>query len=318
LNLAWGWIDEEAVVDPRAREILQQRLRTGEYRNLSITTTPKGKNHTYDFFVRNPEVDKERFGEGVKYEGEDRIAIAGVPTGRNPHTPEDYKEAMLSDMPDGVIAQEVKGDFIEIGSGILTKEMLTAAPKEELDSTELTYQVGVDVGIEADARKANQNDSDYWAAAIVAHHRRHGEAFVVDVARKRGMSMQQGLSWIESVIDGVPSPTVNIESVHAQKFLLQEAQSRGLPVAGVEQSLKKEDRLIQLSVPFESDRIRLINFNTPPEAGLDDRWDELVQEWIAFPDGSHDDMLDAVELALRNIDIGATYGGEPVDLYGRQ
>jgi len=29
LNLAWGWIDEEAVVDPRAREILMQRLRIG-------------------------------------------------------------------------------------------------------------------------------------------------------------------------------------------------------------------------------------------------------------------------------------------------
>jgi predicted phage terminase large subunit-like protein len=130
--------------------------------------------------------------------------------------------------------------------------------------------------------------------------------------------MQQGLSWIESVIDDVPSPTVNIESVHAQRFLLQEAQDRGLPVTGVDQSMTKEDRLIQLSVPFESDRIRLINFDTDPQKGLDDRWDELVQEWIAFPDGTHDDMLDAVELALRNINIGATYGGEPIDLYGRQ
>ena len=318
LNLAWGWIDEEAVVDPRAREILQQRLRTGQYRNLSITTAPRDKNHTYDFFVRNVDATKESFGEGVKYEAEDHLAIVGVHTGRNPHTPDDYKEAMLADMPDGIVAQEVKGEFVEIGSGVLTKEMLTAAPKEELESTELTYHVGVDVGIESDSRKAQQNDTDYWAAGIVAHHRRHGEAFVVDVARKRGMSMQQGLSWIESVIDGVPSPTVNIESVHAQKFLLQEAQDRGLPVTGVDQSMSKEDRLIQLSVPFESDRIRLINFNTDPQQGLDDRWDEFIQEWIAFPDGTHDDMLDGVELALRNIDIGATYGAEPLDMYGRQ
>jgi len=88
-------------------------------------------------------------------------------------------------------------------------------------------------------------------------------------------------------------------------------------VTGVDQSLTKEDRLIQLSVPFESDRIRLVNFTKSPAQGLDDRWDDFVQEWIAFPDGTHDDMLDAVELALRNIDIGGAYSAEPLDIYGR-
>ena len=318
LNLAWGWIDERTAVPERAKEILSQRLRTGNYRNLFETTTPKGKDSVYEFYTQTNNPTKETFGEASIYEAEDRLAIVGVPTRANPNTPDDYKDAMEADMPDEIKAQEVKGEFVEIGSGVLTKEMLTAAPKEELESTELTYHIGVDVGIESDSRKAQQNDTDYWAAGIVAHHRRHGEAFVVDVARKRGMSMQQGLSWIESVIDGVPSPTVNIESVHAQKFLLQEAQDRGLPVTGVDQSMSKEDRLIQLSVPFESDRIRLINFNTDPQQGLDERWDEFIQEWIAFPDGTHDDMLDGVELALRNIDIGATYGAEPLDMYGRQ
>jgi len=60
-----------------------------------------------------------------------------------------------------------------------------------------------------------------------------------------------------------------------------------------------------------------VNFSTHPEEGLDERWGGLVNEWIAFPDGSHDDLLDAVELALRNVSIGATYGGEGLDLYGR-
>ena len=86
---------------------------------------------------------------------------------------------------------------------------------------------------------------------------------------------------------------------------------------GVSQSLKKEARLIQLSVPFENEVIQLVNFETDPEDGLDDRWDELTQEWRAFPDGSHDDMLDAVELALRNISVGQTLGVDGVDMYGR-
>ena len=49
LNLAWAWIDERAEVPKRAQQILQQRLRIGNYRNLFETTTPKGKDSVYDF-----------------------------------------------------------------------------------------------------------------------------------------------------------------------------------------------------------------------------------------------------------------------------
>jgi len=48
LNLAWGWIDERTAVPTRAHEILSQRLRTGNYRNLFETTTPSGKGDIYD------------------------------------------------------------------------------------------------------------------------------------------------------------------------------------------------------------------------------------------------------------------------------
>ena len=317
LNLAWGWIDERTAVPNRAAEILSQRLRTGNYRNLYETTTPKGKDETYEFYVGGVDATKRQYGEASIYECDDRLAIVGVPTRANPNTPEDYKDAMEKDMPEQIRAQEVRGEFVEIGSGILTRDMLTPVSSDVLESSELTFQVGVDLGIEPDAAKAEQNDTDYFAAAIVAHHRRHGEAFVVDVARKRGLSLSQGVEWLKEVVAGVPNPTINVESVHAQQYFLTAAKDAGLPVTGVDQSLKKEDRLIQLSVPFENDTIRLVNFNTDPEEGLDDRWDQLAQEWIAFPDGTHDDMLDAVELALRNLSIGQSFGADGLDLYGR-
>jgi predicted phage terminase large subunit-like protein len=181
----------------------------------------------------------------------------------------------------------------------------------------LSFHVGVDLGIEPDAAKAETNDTDYFAAAIIAHHRRHGKAYVVDVARKRGLSLNQGVEWLKEVVSGVPQPDIKIESVHAQQYFLTAAKDAGLPVHGVSQSLQKEDRLIQLSVPFENETIQLVNFTTPPAEGLDERWDQLAQEWIAFPDGTHDDQLDAVEIALRGLSIGQTFGGEGMDLYGR-
>ena len=152
LNLSWGWIDERTAVPNRAAEILSQRLRTGNYRNLYETTTPSGKDETYEFYVGGVDAVKRSFGEASIFECDDRLAIVGVPTRANPNTPEDYKDAMEKDMPEQIRAQEVRGEFVEIGSGVLTRDMLSAVNSDVLDSTELTFHVGVDLGIEPDAR----------------------------------------------------------------------------------------------------------------------------------------------------------------------
>lgn len=305
LNLAWGWIDEEAVVDPRAREILMQRLRTGEYRNMFITTTPKGKNHTYDFFVGSVDAQKENYGEATIYETDDRRAIVGVPTSANPHTPEDYKEAMDSDLPDALRAQEVMGEFVEIGSGVLTKDMLDFVDSDQLrDDRRYQYIVGVDIGVKEGVEEARESDADYTAAALVAVDKRDKVAYLLDIHRERGLSLRQKIQWLEQVCSTVPNPQVNIEEVAAQRFLLQEAREIGLNVTGVGQGQKKEDRIIQMSIPFEAGNVKLVNREKDPKLGYDERFREFVNEWIAFPEGSHDDAVDAVEIAMRNVSFG--------------
>lgn len=113
LNLAWWWIDEEADVDKRARDILTQRLRVGNYRNGYITTTPKGKNHTYDFFVGDVDGAYRDHGHADLYETDDRLAILRVPSHANPNTPEDYKEQLDRDHDGQFYEQEVLGKFIQ-------------------------------------------------------------------------------------------------------------------------------------------------------------------------------------------------------------
>jgi hypothetical protein len=38
---------------------------------------------------------------------------------------------------------------------------------------------------------------------------------------------------------------------------------------------------------------------------------------LPFPEGSHDDLLDAVEIGLRELDVGATFDIEAGDIYRR-
>jgi predicted phage terminase large subunit-like protein len=314
LNLAWAWVDERTAVDDRAKEILMQRLRTGNYRNLYETTTPKGKDATYDFYVGDIDAGKRTFDRATLYQTEDRLAIVGVPTDANPNLPEDYTDDM-DNLPDEIRAQEVQGEFVEIGSGLLTKDMLQAVSKDVLDSKQLRFYIGVDLGVEADSTKARESDSDYWCAVIVAHHRRKGEAYLVDFNRRRGMSMSEGVNWLQSVVDGVPNPMINIEEVHAQRYFLQACKEAGLNVTGVSQTQTKEDRLIQMSVPFENGNIKLVNFKQPQDKTPDERWSDFLTEWLSFPEGRHDDILDATEIALRNVDLGGYYEAQSGSLY---
>jgi len=111
LNLAWWWIDERTEVPQRAQEILQQRLRVGNYRNGYITTTPKGYDSVYDFFVGGIEGTMFRHGQADVLESTDRLSILRVPSHANPFTPDDYKEQLDADFSGESYEQEVLGDF---------------------------------------------------------------------------------------------------------------------------------------------------------------------------------------------------------------
>jgi predicted phage terminase large subunit-like protein len=317
LNLSWVWLDEEAVIDPRAREIAMQRLRTGEYRNLYITTTPKGKNSTYDFFVGKHNPEQTTYGKSTLYELDDRVAIVGVPTSANPHTPEDYKQAMASDLPDALRAQEVEGEFVEIGSGVFTKDMIQFAEPTDLPERDMyKWVVGVDVGVEADSTKARQNDTDYWAASLLMQDTYSGQVYLIDCRRKRGMSLKQGCEWIQGVTSTVNSPEVYVESNQSQRWLKQELEDRGVRARAVMNTNNKEDRLIQLTLPIERGDVKFLNRDVDTSLGYDKRFQDLISEMLSFPEGSHDDLLDSLEIAVNNISVGgqSIIGG---DIYGR-
>lgn len=113
LNLAWFWIDEGSDVPERARDILTQRLRVGNYRNGYVTTTPEGKNHVYDFFVGDVDGSMQEHGEAEVYEADDRLSILRVPSFANPHTPDDFKQQLRRDHEGAFFEQEVLGRFVD-------------------------------------------------------------------------------------------------------------------------------------------------------------------------------------------------------------
>lgn len=316
LNLAWFHIDESRDVPERARQILIQRLRKGDYTNGYFTSTPRGHNHDYEFFVGTVDAEQYEYGDATIYEAEDRLAITGVPTDANPHLDRDDVRAIRDAHPSGVLEQEVEGLFVEIGSGVFKLDMLSFVSQDALNP-EHSYQyvIGVDPATKADSQAARESDSDYWAATLLAVHQRHNKAFALDAIRERGLSLEAGVSWVQQIADSVQNPHIFVESNQAQRWLAQSLGETGLRVSQVNTSRNKEERLIDLSVPIERSDIVFVNRDVDPQLGYDPRWRDLVQELLAFPEGSHDDLADSLEIALNNANLstGLILGSNPYD-----
>lgn len=110
-SIAWAGIDEPSSVAERAYEIVTGRLRTGSYRNLFVTGTPKGFNWVHDRFYAadDPTVHYDDVYEWREANGTN--GVYGVPSWLNPHNPDDYIERITADFEGSFYDQEVLGAF---------------------------------------------------------------------------------------------------------------------------------------------------------------------------------------------------------------
>ena len=113
LNLAAAWLDEPAEHQHRTYKILGDRLRTGEYRNLFVTGTPKGYNWVYDEFADIDPTHTDSVGQGTLIRNEFTTTIYGIPTEANRTLPEDYIESRKRQHTGASYEQEILGSFTQ-------------------------------------------------------------------------------------------------------------------------------------------------------------------------------------------------------------
>jgi PBSX family phage terminase large subunit len=98
-SIAWFWIDEAAQVPRRTWDVLVGRLRSGDYQNGFITTTPKGYNWVHERFV-----DPDTKLSSVEN-------VLGVPSHANPFNPTEY-QAIVEEYDGRFYQQEALGKFV--------------------------------------------------------------------------------------------------------------------------------------------------------------------------------------------------------------
>ncbi|WP_330633707.1 phage terminase large subunit family protein [Halocatena halophila] len=192
--------------------------------------------------------------------------------------------------------RENQNDASALQGQILSADMLYYVDELPNQRSYYSWYAGVDPAIEDDPEKAATNDTDYWAAAVLAHDRKRETTYVTDLHRRRGLTIDQGIQWLSNVLPGDVRSGL-VENVQAQRWLVQSAKDEGLPLEGSPSSGTKEDRIIAMSGRFESGKVKLVVGNTPQ------KWESFESEWAGFPSGNHDDRLDAIEIGLRNLSM---------------
>jgi len=305
--------DEWAYSDPSIwdQDLRPMLMDTGG--GAVLISKPLGENHFYDAYVQGATPEQIHGDGSGRMDGWQSFHATGYDS---PFIPDSELDAAKETTPESVFRQEYLADPAS-GGTLLTLDMLDYADASVLDERDATYwkwHISVDLGVEMDAAKARENDTDYWALCIVAENPNAAEAYLCEVRRRRGQAPSQAAEWINDVTAWVPTNQVVYEKVQSQAWFEQDLQDAGLHPIPHTPERSKEDRIIGLSVPFSNGQVKLLDWSSVPGKEMD--WSDFRTEWAGFPGGKVD-QLDAVAQALDDVAFGVQATGEGLDLYGR-
>lgn len=142
----------------------------------------------------------------------------------------------------------------------------------------VTYYQGIDL--------AASKKGDYFAIVTLAKDNETGNMYVVDTYRGH-LSLSKQIDKIMAKYEKYKPVMIGIESNAFQLALANEIKNVGLPVKTVHQGADKISRANRLSIYFENGQIFFNKRNT-----------ELINELRLFPRAAHDDLFDALEIAV--------------------
>lgn len=238
-------------------------------------STPNGINYFHALFQRG--------------QGEDPDWISHTaPSMGNPHLPPEWMDEQRDRMPELVFAQEVLAKFVTFGAGLIKPEMLIDAPCPQ----GLPVVLGVDLAI------SEKEGADFTAIVAMAREPESGIVYVKEVERFRA-GFHDVLTRIKAAAARHSPSIVAIEQTQFQAAVVQElARTTTLPVRGVRPDRDKVTRFAPLLTRFEQRMVRLDPSGCPAA---------FREELLAFPEGKHDDMVDAAAHAFSA--LGMAVGG---------
>lgn len=208
-----------------------------------------------------------------------------APSMDNPYLPPGWMEEQRDSMPALVFAQEVLAEFVTFGAGLVKPEMLIDAPAP----AGLPVVLGVDLAI------SERDGADYTAIVALSREPDTGRLYLREAERHR-CGFHEVLNRIQAAAARWSPTVIAIEQTQYQAAVVQElTRTTTLPVRGVRPDRDKLTRFLPVLTRFEQHQVRLDPSGTPA-------W--FREELLSFPEGQHDDGVDALAHGWAALDHG--------------
>lgn len=280
-NLSGLWMDEASLCHRDAFDIGIACLREGgDMGWCAATFTPKGRHHwTYQVFG----------------EAGDSVALYRARTLDNPFLPSEFYDVLRSQYTSTLAAQELEGEFVEIAGGMFERRWFADKIVDELPAD---ARRAVRAWDKAATRKTGNDDPDYSAGALMVAH--GGKYYVADMRRGQ---------WSSKDRDDEMKILAELDAMQFGGGLSIWTEQE--PGSGGKESAEYTLRMLA-GYDVHAERAtgdkdtRARPFAAQCEAGnvylLRGKWNaDYLDELCAFPEGLHDDQVDASSLAFNKL-----------------
>lgn len=230
-------------------------------------STPRGMNFFYDLYMRG---DNPAYLEWASFQ---------MPTTTNTFIPHCDIELARREMPELIFRQEYLAEFVTFGAGMVKPEhILTGEPR-----TKLPVVLGVDLAI------SSKEGADFTSIVAMSRDPLTGIVYVLEAERHR-CGFNEVLNKINAAAVRHSPMLIAIEQAQYQAAVVQElSRTTKLPVQGIRPDKDKVTRFMPMITRYEQGMVRHHPSQIPA-------W--FRDEVLAFPEGKHDDGVDAMSYAF--------------------
>jgi predicted phage terminase large subunit-like protein len=266
MNAKYLFMDEAARIPNEAYDVIAAILRVPGCR-MYVTTTPRGKRSWLYNLCKNPKRPTK---------------IIRASTRDNKHIDPSYYDTLKSIYSNKFAAQELEAEFVDDASAIDPDWVLRydSIPQDDkIVCTVLTLDPAPSLDEEAD-----------YSAFCVMSRTESGNYYVQHLSHDHYTINQIIAKLLDLYMVYKPDRCI-IEAISFMQYVVQEARRAGVPATGVVPKGDKIARSIPLSGLMERKILHLHN-------SVDER---IIEEILDFPEGSHDDTVDALSYAANSL-----------------